>query len=373
MARDVSGGVYVPFWEDLPHTDIHTAITPDVLHQIYQGVFKHLVSWCQICITPEELDRRLRTLPPSFGGRHFENGISALSQVTGTDRKHVARALLGCLVGVMPPRGIRACRGVLDFMYYAQYKSHDDASLDEMQRALDMWESNKMFFVSDVPVREHLNIPKLHSLHHYISSIRLLGTTDNYNTEMFERLHIDFAKRGWRASNKRNAFPQMVAWLERQEKVMAFERYLTAVEPERPIAVLRKKRKLPVTTVTPLSFSVAKFPDRKAQKLVSIELSHAAPGFSLRLKQLLNTLIPNPTSARRASTFTLPFDAVDVFHQFKVYPTSVDFDDDEVLSETVKATPRSREKPARFDTAIILQADTADCAGVEGTLSACIS
>ena len=33
-----------------------------------------------------------------------------------------------------------------------------------------------------------LNIPKFYSLHHYISSNRLLGTTDNYNTELFERL-----------------------------------------------------------------------------------------------------------------------------------------------------------------------------------------
>ena len=31
--------------------------------------------------------------------------------------------------------------------------------------------------------------------------IKMYGTTDNYNTKVFERLHIDLAKEGWRASN----------------------------------------------------------------------------------------------------------------------------------------------------------------------------
>ncbi|KAF8259731.1 hypothetical protein EI94DRAFT_1773877 [Lactarius quietus] len=33
-----------PFWLDLPHSNIYQSITPDVLHQLYQGIFKHLLS-----------------------------------------------------------------------------------------------------------------------------------------------------------------------------------------------------------------------------------------------------------------------------------------------------------------------------------------
>ncbi|TRM57623.1 hypothetical protein BD626DRAFT_514014 [Schizophyllum amplum] len=384
MSNDVSGGVYVPFWEFFPHGDIHTAITPDVLHQLYQGVFKHLVEWCQELLTPGELDRRLRTLPPAFGIRHFENGISALSQLTGKERKQLARVLLGCLVGALPSRGIEACRGALDFIYYAQYTTHDNDSLSQMQSALDMWEENKSFFVK-MGVRDHINIPKFHSLHHYIESIRLFGTTDNYNTELFERLHIDFAKNGWRASNKRDAFPQMIRWLARQEKVVAFSRYISSVDGDTPLEdddsddptteEGTMHAALPAATA-PLSpalpsnpagivVSIAKHPDKKGVKLSTIESSHCTTGFSLRLKEYLNTFLPRPTTARQVAYATLPFDRLDVYHQFKLRPSSVDDDDDRV--QTVKVVPAASQHPARFDTVIVLDRANAEAASLQGT------
>lgn len=87
MDLDVSGGVYGPFWKDFPYTNIHRAITPDVLHQLYQGVLKHLVEWCQAILGAKVLDQRIRTLPHGFGLHCFKNGISALAQISGSERK----------------------------------------------------------------------------------------------------------------------------------------------------------------------------------------------------------------------------------------------------------------------------------------------
>ena len=37
--------VFHPFWESMPLVNIYTSITPDVLHQLLQGVMKHLIVW----------------------------------------------------------------------------------------------------------------------------------------------------------------------------------------------------------------------------------------------------------------------------------------------------------------------------------------
>ncbi|EJF55616.1 hypothetical protein DICSQDRAFT_175696, partial [Dichomitus squalens LYAD-421 SS1] len=47
-----------PFWLDLPFTNIYMSITPDILHQLYQGVMKHLILWLQEACGEDEIDAR---------------------------------------------------------------------------------------------------------------------------------------------------------------------------------------------------------------------------------------------------------------------------------------------------------------------------
>jgi len=148
MSNDVAGSVYKPFWVGFPFCDIHRAITPDVLHQLYQGVFKHIVSWCQRILTPQELDCCIRALPPAYGLRQFKNGIFALSQISGPERKNMAKILLGCLVGSMPSQGIAAVTALLDFIYIAQYPAHDAITLDYLKDALDRFHNNRTYFIT---------------------------------------------------------------------------------------------------------------------------------------------------------------------------------------------------------------------------------
>jgi hypothetical protein len=69
-------------------------------------------------------------------------------------------------------------------------------------------------------------MPKIHSLLHYLSSITLFRTMDNYNIKQSEHLHIDFAKNAYWATNKKNEFSQMTKWLEHQEKVQFYHAFI---------------------------------------------------------------------------------------------------------------------------------------------------
>lgn len=54
-----------PFWLSLPHLNIYNSITPNILHQLYQGVFKHVLSWICKALGKEEIDARCQQLPPN--------------------------------------------------------------------------------------------------------------------------------------------------------------------------------------------------------------------------------------------------------------------------------------------------------------------
>ncbi|KAJ7812552.1 hypothetical protein B0H14DRAFT_2605664 [Mycena olivaceomarginata] len=56
--------IYHPLWEGLPYTNIYRAISPDILHQLYQGVIKHLIAWVTACSSEAEVDTRCHRLPP---------------------------------------------------------------------------------------------------------------------------------------------------------------------------------------------------------------------------------------------------------------------------------------------------------------------
>ena len=94
-----------------------------------------------------------------------------------------------------------------------------------MQEALDLFHANKDIFV-DEGIRKHFNILKLHSLIHYIDSIVLFGSLDGFNSKHPERLHIDYTKKGYHASNKCDYVIQMTCWLQHQEAMDLHAAYL---------------------------------------------------------------------------------------------------------------------------------------------------
>ncbi|KAG2060507.1 hypothetical protein BDR06DRAFT_979334 [Suillus hirtellus] len=142
--------LYHPFWEGLPHYNIYNTITPNVLHHIYQvmSLIKHLISWIKSAYGEAEIDVWCKC-------------ISVLSRVSGTEHQQICCFLLGLIIDIHLPDGASSIRLI-----------------------------HASIFV-DLGIQSSFNLPKLHSFQHYITMIQMFGTTDNYNTEYTEQLHID--------------------------------------------------------------------------------------------------------------------------------------------------------------------------------------
>ncbi|KAJ4463313.1 hypothetical protein C8J55DRAFT_494445 [Lentinula edodes] len=213
----------------LPLCNIFHCITPDILHQLHKGVFKdHIVRWSTRAVTGKskkererEIDIWFQSMPRHPTLRHFKCYFWC----------HQSEEIILCV------------RAILDFIEYSQFSLHTDESLEKMDEALRLekmdealrsFHSHKDAAFVDTGIRQAFNIPKVHSMKYYTPMTLSIGAAPGYNTEWSERLHIDFAKLAYRASNRRDYIKQMTRWLDRREKVLWFTRFLDwALEKDR--------------------------------------------------------------------------------------------------------------------------------------------
>lgn len=219
-----------PWWGDIPYLNLATCFTPDLLHQVYQGLFKtHLLRWLKHLVHPETLDERIAALPMAEGMRHFNKGITTVSQWTGRESKQLMAQIVPIVIGDLSPEVGRMVLALFNFMFRAHASSMTDRDLAEMERDLTVFHELKDLLVAKGVYQSSERfdkIPKLHMLRHYVHMIRELGTPDGYNTETPEHLHIEYAKVPWRASNKVKPLPQMVKYIQRQEAILIHRIYM---------------------------------------------------------------------------------------------------------------------------------------------------
>ncbi|KAK0462568.1 uncharacterized protein EV420DRAFT_1639790 [Desarmillaria tabescens] len=200
---------------------------------LHKGIFKdHLVKWTTSTINVEdgrkpedEIDGRFKAMTRHPSLRHFKKGISLVTQWTGNEYKNMEKIFLSVIAGSASWEVTVCVRAVLDFIYYAHFEEHTDKSLDKLEEAWHTFHRHKNIFIN-LNARNDFNIPKVHSTMHYAAMIRSRGTADGFNTEVSERLHINYAKVAYNASNKKGYIRQMMKWLMQREAVERFQRFL---------------------------------------------------------------------------------------------------------------------------------------------------
>ncbi|KAG2107749.1 hypothetical protein DEU56DRAFT_717937, partial [Suillus clintonianus] len=234
-----------------------------------------------------------------------------------------------------------------------------------LDEALDLFHDNKQILV-DLGIRNSFNLPKLHFALHYAHMIRTYSTTDNYNTEYTEHLHIDLAKDAYRSTNHKNEFAQMTTWLERREKILRHETYIqwrliagTAHHPGRqprpPEMSFRRTQ------------TMSKHPSIKAVTLDKVVNEYGATYFRESLAcYVVKATLPTNTTIRprqledQAADIYIPFRTLPVFHKVKWVSVDVRGQGDPPATvDSVHARP-GRSRPfasdsvaSRFDTAFV--------------------
>ncbi|KAG8702831.1 hypothetical protein FRC08_003218 [Ceratobasidium sp. 394] len=212
-----------PWWANIPHFDFAASLMPDLLHQLHQGMLRHLLNWSIAAAGEEMVDLYFMLMPVAEGMRHFSQGVSKLQQWTGRESKEAAKQLLPIIANLNAKLWdqdfVRLARALLDFIYQAQASRMTEDEVVQIEKTLEEIHKYKGVLIKLKVFQDDSRfdaIAKLHMIGHMPADTREMGTPDGFSTEAPEHQHIE-SKRAWRASNKVRPTPQMIIFLQRHE------------------------------------------------------------------------------------------------------------------------------------------------------------
>ena len=111
-------------------------------------------------------------------------------------------------------------RALLDFCYIARCDVHDTHTLTALDDALQRFHHHREIF-RESGIRMDFNLPRQHSLIHYLKLIRAFGAPNGLCSSITESKHIKAVKEPWRRSSRFEALRQMLLTNQRLDKLAA--------------------------------------------------------------------------------------------------------------------------------------------------------
>jgi len=104
---------------------------------------------------------------------------------------------LPAIEGYVPQDMVQALRAFLECCYIVRRNILDTNSLRELEDALERYHTYRKIF-EDCGVRtEGFNLPRQHSLNHYLQLIRAFGAPNGLCSSITESKHIKAVKEPW--------------------------------------------------------------------------------------------------------------------------------------------------------------------------------
>ncbi|KAF8258061.1 hypothetical protein EI94DRAFT_1780982 [Lactarius quietus] len=265
-----------PFWLELPQFNIFQSITPDILHQLYQGVIKHLKAWILSACDPSEIDARCCRLPPNHNIHLFTKGISQ-------EHEQISCFMLGLILDIQLPNNI------------CNYPIHTYLTLRLITDTLSRFHANRGIFIA-LGIRYQFNLPKLHYL-----------------------LHIDLIKDAYAATNHKDKPEQMTTYNECQERIRQHQQYIEWRQSGAPTPM--HIGSAPPSFDTHWDLTMTKHPSLKAVGLNMLQDAYGAPLFKVALRYFISATNDNNQSRQQLEhslwMIRLPFTHLPVWHMIK--------------------------------------------------------
>jgi hypothetical protein len=329
--------------------------------------------------------------------RHFSNGISHLSQWSGREDRELQRVLLAAIAGApkIDVNVMRCLRAFHDFLYLAQYCSHTTTTLGYLQQSYTVFHQLKKTFITNkarhgkkTGVIPHFCFPKMAGLQHYAYHIPRMGSSVQFSTEITETCHQTMAKAAYKATNRKEFFVQMCAYMNRQARLALTMEFSTWVFEEMHSRGVTTKILVPPDH---LAFLKRKEESaRKDEKRVIRNKSRARNGYiwlNVRPnnhKSPIGTVlrhyhIHRPSFRTTLISFLSEYVArdmpvslegmhFDVWYQCRMQHHTVQDDDELADVRTIRAEPPSvaQSRYGFCNCALIKDSDDADVTGIEG-------
>lgn len=134
---------------------------------------------------------------------------------------------LPAIEGYVPKDMTKAISAFLDFCYLVRRSTITQATLRDIQKALDRFHHYRPIF-QKTGVRDHgpkgFSLPRQHALKHYIEHIIAFGAPNGLCSSITESMHIRAVKKPWRRSSRFHALEQILLINQRLSKLAAIRR-----------------------------------------------------------------------------------------------------------------------------------------------------
>ena len=128
---------------------------------------------------------------------------------------------LPAIEGHVPDEMVQAMRAFLEFCYISRHDIHDMHSLVALEDALQRFHHHHEIFQTSGVCVEGFNLPRQHSLIHYVKLIQAYEAPNGLCSSITESKHIKAVKEPWRRSNRFTALSQMLLTNQRLNKLAA--------------------------------------------------------------------------------------------------------------------------------------------------------